>query len=398
MTDYSKLLKQANETNELILEKYICKAQKEEGDAFSNFKAKNIKVGMISNLLEETERKYFDKWYENSLSQVIANYNFLPYSIYEFNATDFIVLLETTNNKRPLLIKKKDLIRHGLLLENTQNKSIETLFFFVLNKHKEPSSFYSNFYNIGNKIIQYVNNIYYVWMNKEFKISFTEDKLEIIREVTPHQLIYNFENNSLKTIEMILKTNMVGFVLENGYTKIKYQYNKFEKSPGILYTDASYCKNIYIVFDVTTEKLSIKYFDDTSIEIVDSIPKINFICNHRGFKNIDSLCYGYFLNNINRKSEIIENLFNQHVACLLEQIDIYLANKNYLNVFELFHVINTAEICDDINKKRVKKMTRQWCFKTPSTRAFAMICLTERGGLPRLPIEIIEYIIQFLVY
>lgn len=399
MTDYSNLLKKANETNEMILEEYICKAQKQERKAFSNFEMKNIKVGMVNNLLEETERKYFDKWYENSIYQPPPNYTFLPYCIYEFHATDFIVLVESTNKKRPLLIKKTDLIRHGLLVENTQNKSIECLFFFVLNKHREPSSFYSNFYKTGNKKIQYVNNIYYVWMNKEFKISFTEEGgLETIREVTPHQLIYNFENNSLKTIEMIFKINMLGFIVKTGYTKIKWKDNQFGERSGLLYTDNSYCKIISVVFDVTTEKLSIEYFDDTSLEIVDSIPKINFVCNNRGFKNVSSLCHGYFLNNINRKSEIIENLFNEHVGCLLDQIEHYLSHRNYLNAFELFHEINTAEICDDMNKKRVKKMIRQWCFKAPSTRAFAMICLTDRGGLPRLPIEIIEYIIKFLVY
>ena len=85
MTDYSHLLKNANEISEEILQKYNKHRNQEDNDALSAFSDKNVKVGSVNGLIDKTERKYFDKWYENSLSQVIANYNFLPYTIYEFN-------------------------------------------------------------------------------------------------------------------------------------------------------------------------------------------------------------------------------------------------------------------------------------------------------------------------
>lgn len=398
MTDYSHLLKTANEISEEIIQKYTKHRNSEDNDALSAFNDKNIKVGFVNDLIEKTERKYFDKWYENSIDPLHLNSAFFSCSIYEFHASDFIILVESTNREKPLLIKKNDLIRHGQLIENTQDNLIEGLFFYILSKHSDPSSFYSNFFKTKTGDVQYVNNIYYIWMNKEFKISFTEQGgLETIREITPHQLIYNFKNDSLKTIEIVFRINSLGFIVKTGYTKVKGDSNIFKANSGLLYSDNSYCKIIAIVFDVFTNQLQIKYYNDLCIEIVDRDPKMNFICNYRRFKKLKSLCYGYFLNNLNKRSETVENCFNSHVDCLLDQADLYNSNKNYFNAFELFHAINTAEICDDMNKKRIKKMWRQWCFKAPSTRTFAMICLTECGGLPRLPIEIIEYIIQLLI-
>ena len=48
-------------------------------------------------------------------------------------------------------------------------------------------------------------------------------------------------------------------------------------------------------------------------------------------------------------------------------------------------------------KSIIKNKWKKWIFKTPITRTLAMICLTGRGGFPRLPIEMIEHIIQFLI-
>ena len=394
--NYATLLKNTNEYVSNLLKQYNKQYTEEE----EKFLFKNIdknKVGFIHEEFLKEKINYFDKWYDNTLVMTgLAKKSparSLCKSLSQYVGSDFSVCVY---KKKPIIIKNSDIIQYGCFEDISQLNVIRNIFFYILSIHDNVYSFYSSFHHLGDDIVIYKKRVVTEWLEQELNcvIYDNEKKTHISRAIFPTELYYHYEKDKLKKIEVNIEFSKMKFDFKN--SKIIYNVLKDASCPidnimNIYFSKNPHLNNFVITFNCLTQALTVDYFDSDK-KLCN--PKICFITNPRRYDKISRLHFE-FPNHYN--SEFVNNRYNLFAKEIINQCDFFYENKNYFNVYELFGSIFNCELANKETKNVIKNKWKKWIFKTPITRTLAMICLTGRGGLPRLPIEMIEHIIQFLI-
>jgi len=373
----------------------------EEKMLFESIKSKNKTLGMIHNELTKNDSKYYDYWYDNTLNvtgSFVSVPRLLYKSLYECVGSDFSVYIY---KKNPIVVKNSNIIRYGCYQDNSQKKIIHNLFYFIMGVHKDIYSFTSSFdFDYEKELVIYKKRVVTEWVEQEINCVSYDTMFEsnVSRALFPIQLFYYYKDSNLIKIDLEMEMSNIGSIMDTN--KIVYNVDsdidineieqKQELIEGFHFSKDPFCKHMIISFDCQTKVIETKYYNQEKGEMDFTF---GFLTNPRRYSKIKDLSNNYF------NAELINTKFgfNNRAMNILKQTDMYFERKNYINVFELFSAVNRCDSVNETTRLFIKNNWRKWAFKTPSTRTFAMICLTEWSGLPRLPIEIIEYIIQFLL-
>tara|TARA_Y100000591_G_C21807133_1_gene685604 strand:+ start:512 stop:1741 length:1230 start_codon:yes stop_codon:yes gene_type:complete len=400
--DFGKLLRDTKTYVIDLLNDYNTKyTEGEEKMLFESIRCKNKSLGMIHDELMKSEFKYYDYWYDNTLN-VTGNFTGVPRLLYkslcEYVGTDFSIYVY---KKKPIVLKNDRIIKYGCYQDDSQKKIIKNLFYFIMDVHKEIYSFTSSFdFDYEKELVIYKKRVVTEWVEQEINCMAYDTivKSNVSRALFPVQLYYYYKEGALIKIDLELEMSNIGFIIDKN--KILYNVDsdtdirdlelRQQMIEGFKFSKDNFCKYVILSFDCDSKIIDYKYYNQKKEEMDF---KIGFVTNPRRYSPIKNLACGY--SNVN--TEFTKLGFNSYAMDILNQTDKYFEKKNYFNVFELMNCINSSELVSKSTRRFIKNNWRKWAFKTPSTRTFAMICLTGRGGLPRLPIEMIEYIIQFMI-